>query len=60
MKREGGSGKREGERDREDFAPDLEPHGAESRSSVTTWSRMEEKCASDNMEVEWNRTLMRP
>jgi hypothetical protein len=27
---------------------------------VTTSNRMEEKCDSDNMEVEWNRTLMRP
>jgi hypothetical protein len=29
-------------------------------SSATTSNRMEAKCASDNMEVEWNRTLMRP
>jgi len=29
-------------------------------SSVTASNRMEEKCASDNMEVEWNRTLMCP
>jgi len=29
-------------------------------SPVTTSNCMEEKCASDNMEVEWNRTLMGP